>query len=448
MSIFCSLSDKKLASITLTLIVTLAACGKQEQSQIEVQQDSTPQAISVAIKSLEASNLESSSQFLGSLEAQERVSLAPRVEGRIIKIAVKEGDRVKKGQLILQLHQDREKAQVNAAVSDINISQANVTNAEAQVKTAEAQVANFQAQLEQSKANLRRQEAEVGLAKANINRAKFLVKEGAESQQFLDNSKRDLEAALAQQEALKQALNASDKALIAAQEGVKAALANVDREKARLNQSQARVNVASENLDFNRVVAPIDGVIGNITSKMGDYLEAGDTITTITQNNVLELNIAVPIEQAERLKLGLPVIVTGGKNNEKITGKINFISPTVNPTQQSILAKAIFQKNSGLQDEQFVRARVIWSENSGVLVPTSAISRIAGQSFVFVAKEVEENGKKTLVAKQKAVQLGSIQGQAYQVISGIEPGDKLITSGILNLSDGVPITSEELSTLN
>ncbi len=448
MNIFCSLSDKKLASITLTLIVTLAACGKQEQSQIEVQQDSTPQAISVAIKSLEASNLESSSQFLGSLEAQERVSLAPRVEGRIVKIQVKEGDRVKKGQLILQLHQDREKAQVNAAVSDINISQANVTNAEAQVKTAEAQVANFQAQLEQSKANLRRQEAEVGLAKANINRAKFLVKEGAESQQFLDNSKRDLEAALAQQEALKQALNASDKALIAAQEGVKAALANVDREKARLNQAQARVNVASENLDFNRVVAPIDGVIGNITSKVGDYLEAGDTITTITQNNVLELNIAVPIEQAERLKLGLPVIVTGGKNNEKITGKINFISPTVNPTQQSILAKAIFQKNSGLQDEQFVRARVIWSENSGVLVPTSAISRIAGQSFVFVAKEVEENGKKTLVAKQKAVQLGSIQGQAYQVISGIEPGDKLITSGILNLSDGVAITSEELSTLN
>ena len=214
-----------------------------------------------------------------------------------------------------------------------------------------------------------------------------------------------------------------------------------------MNQAQARVKVASENLEFNRVVAPIDGIVGDIIPKVGYYIEAGDSITTITQNNNLELNIAIPIQQASKLKLGLPVAIVDSQGKTEVKGKISFISPTVNSTQQSILAKATFPNNGSLQDEQFVRAKVIWSEKPGILVPTTAISRIAGQSFVFIAEEIEQNGKITLIAQQKLVQLGDIQGQAYQVISGIEPGEKLITSGILNLSNGVPVVNEELSTL-
>ena len=434
------LLDKALAGIALTFVIGITACGKQEQ-----QQSWESPTISVETQSLTISNLEESSEFLGNLEAKNKVTLAPRVEGRIVQIAVQEGDRVKKGQLIVQLQQTREEAEVNASISDVNISQANLTNAQAQVKTAEAEVARIEAQVEQSKADLRRQEAEVSLAKANIERAKFLVKEGAASQQSLDDRTRDLEAAIAQREALKQALNANNKALIAAKERVSAALANVEREKAALTQAQARVRVASENLGFNRIVSPIDGIISNIIPKTGDYLEAGDTITTITQNDQLELNISIPIEQASKLKFGLPVAILDNQGNTKVKGNISFISPTVNSTQQSILAKATFPNKDNLQDQQFVRAKVIWSENPGVLIPTTAISRIAGQNFVFVAEEIEQNGEATLVAKQKPVELGNIQGQAYQVISGVEPGDKLIVSGILNLSDGVPVVSEQLS---
>lgn len=440
MTISYNLLDKQIAGIALTFVITLTACGKQEQEQATV-----PQAISIETQSLEVSNLETSSEFIGTLEAREKVSLAPRVEGRIVQIAVKEGDRVRKGQLILQLQQTREKAEVNAAISDVNINQANVANARARVKTAEAEVARVQARVEQSKADLRQQEAEVALAQANIKRAKFLVEQGAESQQFLDNSQRDLAAAIAQQEALEQALNASRKALIAAQEEVTAALTNVDRERAGLVQARAMVEVASENLEFNRIVAPIDGIVGNILPKVGDYLEAGDIITTIIQNNNLELNIPIPIEQANKLQLGLPVEIVSKRQNSGIRGNITFISPTVNSTRQSVLAKATFPNNGNLQDEQFVRARVIWANNPGILVPTTAISRIAGQNFVFIAEETEKDGETTLVAKQKLVKLGDIKGQAYQIISGVEPGDKLITSGILNLSDGVPVVSEQLS---
>ena len=81
-----------------------------------------------------------------------------------------------------------------------------------------------------------------------------------------------------------------------------------------------------------------------------------------------------------------------------------------------------------------------------MLIQTEAVSRIAGETFVFVATEKEqEDGKKALVAEQRPVELGDIQGQSYQVISGLKPGEKLITSGILNLADGTPVSDEQVS---
>lgn len=420
-------------------MVTLSACGNEQAQQ--PQEEMAPQAIPVATKSLESSQVLKSSEFLGRIEATERVNLAPRVDGRITSIAVKEGDRVSKGQVIAQLQQTREQAEVDAAVSQVNIIQAELANAQAQVKAAEAQVAQAQAEVGQSEADLRRQKSEVSLAETNIKRAQFLVGEGAESTQFLDDRTQALDSALAQRDALKQALNASNKALIAAQEEVRAARANVDRQKATLNQAIANVGVASENLGFNSITAPIDGIVGNIIPKVGDYVEAGNEITTITSNDDLTVNIAIPIDEADRLEIGLPVEVTNSIDGEPVIGKITFISPTT--TQQSILVKASVPNNGQLQDEQAVLANVIWSEQPGVLVPTTAISRIAGQSFIFVAQQTEQDGETNLVAKQKLVELGDIQGQEYQVISGLQPGDRLITSGIINLTDGVPIAVEQ-----
>ena len=427
----------KVLGIALSFLVTLTACGgKQEQ-----QGEAAPQTIAVETLDLANNNIVDSSEYLGRVEAQDRVKLASRVDGRITSVTAKEGDRVKRGQTIVQLQQTREQAQVNAAVSQVNIIQADLVNAQAEVAQAQAQVAQAQAQVGQAQADLRQQEADVALAKTNIERAKFLVQEGAESTQYLDDRTQELDSAIARRDASVQSLNASKKALIAAQEGVRAAIANVDRQRASLNQAQANVGVASQDLEFNRIVAPIDGIVGNIEPKAGDYLEAGDQITTITSNDNLVVNIGVPVEQASRLQIGLPVAIVGRGEGNNTQGSITFISPTT--TQQSVLVEATINSKNRLQDEQSVLARVIWSEKPGVLVPTTAISRIAGQNFVFVAEEAEQDGETTLVAKQKIVKLGDIQGQKYQVISGLQPGEQLITSGILNLTDGAPITNEQ-----
>ena len=432
-----TITSKALGASMLFLVLT--SCGKQ---QPEAQ--APPPAVPVEIKNLDNNSVRSSSEFVGSLEAQQRVALAPRVDGRIIEIAVKEGDTVEKGDLIVQLQLGREQGEVAAAESEVSIQRANVSNAKAELRGAQAEVASAEAQVEQSKADLRQQQAELELAKTNLERTKFLVNQGAQSQQSLDDRTRDINAAEAQTDALKAALNSSKKALSAARERVGSARAAIAGQQASLKQAQSGVNIATENLDFNRIVAPIDGIVSNIEPKTGDYLEAGDQITSIIQNDALELNLGVPLEQASQLKLGLPVQLVDRQSEAIAEGKIDFIAPRTDRSSQAVLVKATFSNDGRLQDDSYARARIIWSQESGILIPTEAVSRIAGKTFVFVAKEAEqEDGSTALVAQQKPVELGDIQGQSYQVISGLKSGDRLITSGILNLADGTPINPED-----
>jgi len=403
-----------------------------------------PPEVAVEVKKIGNIKVRSSSEFVGQLEAKQKVSLASRVEGRILEIVAKEGDTVKKGDLIAKLQQSREQGEVNSAKSEVNIQRANVSNSEAELRSVEAEAASAEALVEESKANLRQQEAELALATTNIERSKFLVKEGAQSQQNLDNRTRDLDTAKAQTDALKAVVNSNEKALSAVKERVVSARSAISGQQAALKQAETRVNIASDNLDFNRIVAPIDGIVGNIQPKIGEYLEAGGQITSITKDEALELSVSVPLEQTEELKIGLPVEVIDSQGKAIAEGDVSFISPKVDRSSQAVLVKAAFNNDGRLKDDSFARARIIWSEKVGVLIPTEAVSRIAGKSFVFVAQEKKQkDSSPALVAVQKPVNLGAIQGQSYQVISGLELGDLLITTGISNLADGIPINLEK-----
>ena len=419
------------------VFLALTGCGKQPEAQ------APPPTLPVETKNLDDATVQSSSEFVGNIEAKQRVALAPRVAGRVLQIAVQEGDTVQEGDLILELQLDREQGEVEAAQSEVSIQRANVSDAEAELSAVEAEVASAEAAVQQSQADLREQEARLKLAETNLERAKFLVKQGAQSQQSLDNSIRDLNAAKAQTDALKAAVNSSQKTLAATQARVNSARAAISGQQAALQQAEARVGIATDNLDFNRLTAPIDGVVGDIQPQVGDYVQVGGQVTSITQDNALELNISVPIEQASQLKIGLSVEVVDRQRKAIAEGDISFISPRADRNSQGVLVKAAINNNGQLKDDTVVNARVIWSEQTGILIPTESISRLAGKSFVFVAQETKQkDGKTALVAKQKPVELGAIQGQSYQVISGLKPSDRLITSGILNLTDGVPITTK------
>lgn len=371
-------------------------------------------ATPVKLKQLQASTLIDSSQFVGALEAKDRVTLRPETEGRIRRILVESGEQVEVGTPILQLSPERSQAELNRA-------QADVEEARSAVQTARSELAAREA-------DVRSARSEVALQNEEYRRTSFLVEEGAQAQQALDRVERDREAALS--------------ALEAAQKQVEAAQSRLAEEKAALNSAQAQVAVIQEDLQDTRVLSPIRGTIGDIRVELGEYLAVGDDITVISQNEVLELNLRIPIEQSDRLQQGTPVEITSPSSNDALlTGQISFIAPQVDIGAQAVLAKAVFPNPNGkLKDDQFVRAKVIWEERTGVLIPTTAVSRLGGQTFAFVAQQGEEEDQ--LIAKQRPIQLGEIQGNSYQVLSGLEPGEMIVVSGILNLSDGAPIMPE------
>ena len=86
--------------------------------------------------------------------------------------------------------------------------------------------------------------------------------------------------------------------------------------------------------------------------------------------------------------------------------------------------------------QQYVRTRVIWRSRPGLTVPIVAALRINGQYFVYVAEQGPQGG---LIARQRPVQLGEVEGNNYVVKSGLKAGDKLIVSGIQKIADGAPV---------
>ncbi len=87
---------------------------------------------------------------------------------------------------------------------------------------------------------------------------------------------------------------------------------------------------------------------------------------------------------------------------------------------------------------QYVRARIIWSNDPGLVVPLVAVNRIGGQYFVFVA----EDGEQGTVARQRPVSLGEVVGEDYLVRSGLKPGDRVIVSNLQKIGDGSPVKPE------
>ena len=244
--------------------------------------------------------------------------------------------------------------------------------------------------------------ASLRLAQAQYERAQKLFEAGVISQQDRDNAR-----------------TARD----TAQEDLHALDAQVQQEQVQLR--------------YYKVVAPMNGIVGDIPVRVGDRVTVSTLLTTVDEPGALEAYINVPVEHSKELRMGLPVELLGPGGDVLASTQISFISPEVNSDTQTILAKAAVDNRSGrLRTAEVARARIIWSHHQGPVVPVLAVSRINGQYFAFVA---ESNGKE-LVARQRLIHVGEIIGNDYTVLDGVKPGDRLIVSGAQALSDGTVVT--------
>lgn len=244
-------------------------------------------------------------------------------------------------------------------------------------------------------------EADLAFARQQFQRTRSLLEIGAVSQQEHERAEATLKAAEAQVKALDEQLR------------------------------QVRLELA-----YYRVTSPTAGVIGDVPVRVGDRVTRATRITTVDDNAGLEAYINVPVQDAPKLRPGLTVRLMGEGNDVLATERIYFVANSVDETQ-TVLAKATLSGGAGrFRADQFIRAHVIWNEVDGLRVPLTAVTRVGGQYFAYVAEPGEGGG---LVARMRPVTLGALIGNDYVVKDGLKAGDRLITGGIQKIGDGAPV---------
>jgi RND family efflux transporter MFP subunit len=246
------------------------------------------------------------------------------------------------------------------------------------------------------------QEANVAFAEQQLKRAKELIAVGAISTQEMEQAETNLNTARAQLAAL-----------------------------------SAQVKEQSVTLGYYQVLAPTSGTVGDVPVRVGMRVSPDTLLTTVDQNQDLEIYVNVPIERAPELKRGLPIEIVDGQGKKLAETTVNYISPTVDDQTQSVLVKGNVKGGAGdmLRSAQFVRARVIWKTADGLVVPVVAVIRINGKHFVYVSEN--KDGKS--VARQRPVTLGQIIQDDYTVLDGLKANEQVVTSGVQKLMDGAPI---------
>ncbi len=259
-----------------------------------------------------------------------------------------------------------------------------------------------QATVQGQQASIAAQKANVELAQIQYDRAQKLSEAGVIAKQELDQAQTNLATAKEQMHAL----------------------------EAQLNEGQVT-------LHYYSVVSPTNGIIGDVPVRVGDRVTVSTLLTTIDAPGNLEVYLNVPVDRAQSVKLGQLIQVLDDAASVVAETHVDFISPEVDTTTQSVLVKGTLKNSSGtLRTSQFARARIIWGVHQGPVLPVLAVSRINGQFFAFVV----DTSVKPPVAHQKIVKLGELKNNQYAVTSGLVPGDHVVVEGGQNLVDGAPVT--------
>ena len=127
--------------------------------------------------------------------------------------------------------------------------------------------------------------------------------------------------------------------------------------EAQLKAVEAQIREQRVTLAYHRVTAPTAGVVGDIPVRVGDSVTRSTVLTTIDQNAGLEVYINVPVQEAQNLRVGLPVQLVDDRGRVLATETVSFVATSVDPATQSVLAKATVETAGLLRTEQFVRAQ-------------------------------------------------------------------------------------------
>ncbi|PYN59024.1 MAG: efflux RND transporter periplasmic adaptor subunit [Candidatus Rokuibacteriota bacterium] len=336
---------------------------------------------------------------VGNVQAYTSVSIKSRVAGQVVKVHFKEGDDVRRGDVLFTI---------------------DPLPFEAAVRQAEATVAKDMANLKQAQATLERDQAQLNNARVQEARYRELLGRELIAREQYDQLKTNFAAMEAT---------------------VDADRAAVENARASISADQAALDSARLNLSFTTIAAPIDGRAGSVLVQTGNVVKGNDDnpIVVLNQIHPIYLSFSVPEQFLGDIKkyraLGLLKVQARLPNRVEpiATGDLTFINNTVDPGTGTIQLKATFTNaDNVLWPGQFLDAVLTLTSQEAIVVPSQAIQPGQKGPYVFVVKDDQ-----TVDSRQ--VQPGTRLGAETIIVSGLQPGERVVIDGQLRLRPGTKV---------
>ena len=234
--------------------------------------------------------------------------------------------------------------------------------------------------------------------------------------------------------------------------------ADLDRAESEAAQARARVLTQQARIAQKEIRAPFSGELGIRQVDLGEYVSPGTAIVTLQALDALYVDFTLPEQQLASVKPGQSVSLRiDALPGESIQGKIQAVETRVDPETRNFPVRARLENPEGrMRPGMFARVSIALKENRQVvLVPRTAISYNAYGNSVFVitekskpegageagqrAAEAETPSEPSLIVRQRFVETGEGRGDFVVIESGLKPGERIATSGLLKLRNDQPV---------
>jgi multidrug efflux system membrane fusion protein len=224
-----------------------------------------------------------------------------------------------------------------------------------------------------------------------------------------------------------------------------AAQATVDQNQAQLDQMRASIAKTEAIIAQKLIRAPWDGVLGIRQIEVGQYINAGGTVVTLTDLNTLYVNFTLPEQQSGVIATGQKVLLSvDAYPGRAFEAKLTTIEPQIDPTTRAIKVQAtLANADHSLQPGMFANARVVLPPAPGVVtVPATAVDFSLYGDSVFIVREDGKgsDGKPILKVTRAFVKTGERDLNRVAILDGVADGDQIVVSGQLKLQNGAEVT--------
>lgn len=222
-------------------------------------------------------------------------------------------------------------------------------------------------------------------------------------------------------------------------------ISRMDYDKATADQKQGDANVAQVRATIARktIRAPFSGMLGIRKVNLGQYLAAGNPIVQLQSLNPIYVNFGIPQQTAGQVRVGRQIRVTTNEAAGKVfTGRVTAVDSVVDETTRNIQVQATLSNPDGkLRPGMFVQVDLsLGTSRSVITLPATAISYAPYGDSVYIVTDMKDpKGQTYRGVKQQFVKVDGSRGDQVAVVSGVNPGDEVVTSGVFKLRNGAAV---------